>query len=355
LDGTMLVNGVTRIDLPSYQGGPTLGPEGGFGIALPCFVAGPENQLAVPVLQQLLSGDDLDDTTLDFNPLVLTGPSGSGKSHLACGIVRRLNDLYGNEHVEYFTAIDFAREVRAARTEDRLEEFRDRLASLSLLVIEDLQLLPERLFIQRELRDTVDTLVEAGCSVVITSQNSPSAMPQLETGLRDRLASGLTIRLRQPGTEARHEILQLAAQERNLSLDPVELQNLVQRLDGPAPQLLRALAELELSASSVGDLTNLRESVELKQIIAVVARYFSLTQAALKSPARRKSLVHARGVVIHLARRLTDLSYAQIGQTLGNRDHTTIMHAQRSMQRQLANDSDTQQAVDELQRILTAV
>jgi chromosomal replication initiator protein len=87
----------------------------------------------------------------------------------------------------------------------------------------------------------------------------------------------------------------------------------------------------------------------------VVARYFSLTQAALRSPTRRKSLVHARSIVIHLARKLTDLSYAQIGQGLGRRDHSTIMHAHRNIQKLLTNDHATQQAIDQLQRILTAV
>ncbi len=351
----MLVNGVTRIDLPSYQGGLTIGPEADYGVALPCFVVGPENQLAVPVLQRLLSGEAYGEVTQTFNPLVLTGPAGSGKSHLARGIIRRLNDLHGSESGEYFTAIDFAREVRAAHADGELETFRERLANLLLLIVEDLQRLPERLFIQRELRDTLDTLVNAGSTVVLTAQGSPAAMAQFEAGLRDRLASGLTIRLRTPGTEARHEILQLAAKDRNLSISPKELQSLVQRIEGPASQLLRAVSEWELSDTTSSRMATFREPVELKQIIAVVARYFSLTQAALRSSARRKSLVHARGIAIHLARRLTDLSYAQIGQGLGHRDHTTIMHAQRNMQRLLANDAATQQAVDELQRILTAV
>jgi len=350
----MLVNGVTRIDLPNYQGAPPLGSEGDLGLALPCFVAGPENHLAVPVLQQLLSGAEQSQDALAFNPLVLFGPSGTGKSHLVRGIVRQLHDLHEPQTVEYFTAIDFAREVRAARAEEQLEALRQRLANLSVLVIEDLQRLPERPFIQRELRDTLDTLFEAGRMVILTAQQSPTTMATLEAGLRDRLISGLTIRLRAPGTEARYEILQLAAEQRNLSLSQSQLQSLVQRLDGSAPQLLRALSEMELTPDSC-DATHLHGSVELKQIIAIVARYFSLTQTALKSSARRKSLVHARCVVIHLARKLTDLSYAQIGNGLGHRDHTTIMHAQRSIERQLADDPTTQQAVDELHRILTAV
>ncbi len=339
----MLVDGVTRIDLPSSSGGS----EAVEGFALPCFVAGPENRLAVPVLQKLLVGE-IDQM---FNPLVLMGPTGSGKTHLARGIVRQLHGLLGSKAVEYFTAIDFARQVRAARTDNCLAELRDRLANLSLLVVEDLHRLPERTYIQRELRDTLDTLVDAGCAVVLTAQN----LSRLEAGLRDRMASGLAVRLRPPGTEARLEILHLAAEKRRLPFTDKQLQGLAQRVDGPAPRLLQALAELELSAANGDHGTTTRKRVELKQIIAVVARYFSLTQSALKSSARRKSLVYARGITIHLARILTDLSYAQIGRKLGRRDHTTIMHAQRSVERLLTNDVSTQQAVEELHRILTSV
>jgi chromosomal replication initiator protein len=86
----------------------------------------------------------------------------------------------------------------------------------------------------------------------------------------------------------------------------------------------------------------------------VAARYYSLTQAALLSSARRKSLVHARRIIVYLARLLTDLSYAQIGQGLGRRDHSTIMHAQRSIQDLVATDAATQRDLEELRRILTS-
>ena len=119
---------------------------------------------------------------------------------------------------------------------------------------------------------------------------------------------------------------------------------------------MRALAELDLQAATGQNVAAAcREPVKLKQIIAVAARYYSLTQAALLSPARRKSLVHARAIIVYLARLLTDLSYAQIGQGLGRRDHSTIMHAQRSIQDLVATDAATQRDLEELRRILTAV
>ncbi len=348
-----MVNGVTQIDLPSCIGDSSRDSE----VTLPSFVAGPENRFAAVAMRRLLDVDLVDADSCLFNPLVLVGPTGSGKSHLARGIARRFHQLSGQDSVEYFTAIDFARQLHVARDANELVSFRQRLANLRLLIVEDLQRLPHRVFVQRELRDTIDALVAADRTVLFTAQQPPATMLKLETGLRDRLASGLLVQLRLPGLEARREILGLVSASRSISLSEDRLDALAKKVDGPAPMLLRALAELELTGESgqATSLDQLREPIRLKQIVAVVARYFSLTQAAMRSPTRRKSLVYARGVVIHLARKLTDVSYAQIGQGLGRRDHSTIMHAHRNIERQLAEDPVTQKAVDELQRILTAV
>ncbi len=329
----MVVSGATQIDFPSCMGDPA--PN--FGAALPCFVAGPENRLAVVAIEQLLAGEDLAAASSCFNPLVLIGPPGSGK----CGITRRFSQLLGEGAVEYFSAIDFARQLRSAREEDKLEKFRERLSNLSLLIVEDLQRLPQRAFVQRELRDTIDVLLASDHLVLLTAQRSPATMMSLEASLRDRLAEGLTVQLRLPGVEARQKIFQLASAGR---LDSSQLAALAKKTEGPVPQLFRALAELQLASETGHAVSDFRPPIPLKQLIAVVARYYSLTQAALRSPKRRKSLVQ-----------LTDLSYAQIGQGLGGRDHSTIMHAHRNAQRLLADDSATQQAVEQLQRILTAV
>lgn len=342
-----MVDGVTVIDLPSCEGDSAAV----FAAPVSAFVAGPENRLAVAALERLLPDDESSGNAPWLNPLVLTGPSGVGKSHLARGIARHWTRLVGEEAVGYFTAIDFARQLHAARNDGQLDFFRALLASLRVLIVEDLQQLPQRVFVQRELRDTIDALVGAGSLVVLTA----SDFAPLDAGLRDRLLGGLGLRLCPPGVAARRELLHQAADARGVALSDDRLQQLAQRVDATAPQLLRALAEFDLQNSTGQDVAAVRRGpLKLKQIIAVVARYYSLTQATLLSSARRKSLVHARAIVVYLARLLTGLSYAQIGLGLGRRDHSTIMHAQQTIQRLAASDAATQRDLDQLQRILSA-
>jgi len=335
----------------------------------PTFVAGPENRLAVPALEQLLAGDDLDTAATLFNPLVMLGPTGTGKSQLARGITRRWQSLLKKQKAttqitrtvathavaEYLTTADFARQLHTAREANTVDAFRQRLANLRLLVLEDLQRLSPRVYVQRELRDTLDVLIEAGAVVVITAAQPPATMSGLDAGLRDRLASGLTIRLQPPGPEARIELLQQIATERGLQISTEQLHVLAQKATGPAPQLFRALSEYELAAGEISPLAQARGPLQFKQILAIVARYYSLTQAAIRSSARRKSLVQARAVTIYLARTLTTQTYTQIGHSLGGRDHTTVMHAARTFKKRLTSDASAQQDIEELKRILTAV
>ena len=340
-------DGVTVIDLPcSEWDAPQVS-------ATPhaAFVAGPENRLAVIALQQLLEGDQLPADSTWFNPLVLTGPSGTGKSHLARGITRHWSRLIGESDVAYFTAIDFARQLHSARKDSQLELFRRYVAALQLLVIEDLQQLPRRTFIEREFRDTLDLLADAGGTVVITASDITCA----DSGLRDRLQSGLVVRLCLPGIQARREILCQASQSRGIQLSDDQLQQLSHQIDGPAPRLMQALAELDLQQTTGQPVSEACHSpLKLKQVVAVVARYYSLTQSALLSSARRKSLVHARGVIVYLARLLTNLSYAEIGRGLGGRDHSTMIHAYRCILELSGSDSATQRDLDQLRRILTS-
>ncbi|MCG8449578.1 MAG: DnaA/Hda family protein [Pirellulales bacterium] len=349
-----MVYGVTLLDLPGCDWSSTLRTEND-GKALRYFVAGPENRLVVPTFERLLAGEELPSGCF-CDPLVLAGPAGAGKSLLVRGIVRRWAQRLGAEAVGYYTAVDFGRQLRDARNEGNLSDFRHQLCELRLLVVEDIHRLATSMFVQRELRDTLDTLAESGSVVVLTSVQPPAIQANLEAGLRDRLSGGLTIHLRLPGIEARTKILQVVAEARGDQLDATQLQTLAQSIQGPAPRLLQGLSQREMHSADRRALPGLDpQPLQFKQIIALVARYFSLTQAAIRSPARRKSLVYARGITIYLARMLTDLTYTQIGQGLGGRDHTTIMHAQQRTEELITTDANTQQTIEALRRILTSV
>jgi chromosomal replication initiator protein len=348
------------------------------------FVLGPENSLLLPPIQRLLTGDDLAEAARLFNPLVLVGPTGSGKSQLAQAIVRHWRGVLqhsagATNEIAYFTAADFGRQLQTAFAEERLADWQQQVRNLKLLVIEDLQRLRRRDPIQQELRHTVDAVIEEGGVVLVTAQCEPAALTEVDLGLRDRIAAGLLVRLQSPGGAARKALLRRVASSRGMLLDDDQLARLAQReaaspaelsarlpaSSGPLPLEGMGANEHgrpEVARAQCGSPSRraTREGVEagtspaqnaqatLKQIIAITSRYFAVTQAALIGPSRRTTLVLARNIVVQLARRHTALSYADIGHALGNRDHTTIMHADRRLTEQLATDPSLQQTFDEL-------
>ncbi len=347
-----MIDGVLELDLPRSEDAPAAS-----GV-LPSFVVGPENSLVVAPLQQLLAVNEFAEAARLFNPLVLVASSGSGKSQLAQGVVRHWRRELADHAVEYFTAADFGREVQNASSEERLPAWQVRVRALRVLVVEDLQRLRPRNTIQQELRDAIDAILQNGGIVVATADREPTALQQVDPGLRDRLAAGLVVRLQRPARAAREAILRLAARSRGIIVSdeviatlarkevasPAELLGRLLKPSGPLPFAERSGKGVEQSAP--------HDFATLKRIVAVTARYFSVTQAALTGPSRRSSLVHARHMAVHLARRLTGLSYAQIGRGLGGRDHTTIMHSDRRLAEQLTNDPMVQQSLEELDRLL---
>ncbi|HYO24098.1 MAG TPA: DnaA/Hda family protein [Lacipirellulaceae bacterium] len=371
-----MIDGVLQFDFP--------GPGASTGLAEPSspFVVGPENRLLAAPVERLLGAPTALAPPL-CNPLVLVGPAGSGKSHLVQGLVRAVSQRVGAQQAAYFTAADFGRERQAAEAEQRLDAWRDQVRGVRLLVVEDLDRLRPRATIQRELRATIDAVTLGGGNVVVTAHCEPMLISHLEPGLRDRLTAGLTIRINRPDLPARRALLAQFAAARGLDLASDRLDCLAQKECGAAGQLLGRLALAEQSltrqssathgpathgaashgpsgvpggpADSAGSsLPTHQGAAPVKHILAVTARYFGLSQSALTGPSRRRSLVQARNMVVYLARRHTDLSYADIGRALGNRDHTTIMHADRRLADQLASDAETEQTLANLDRIISS-
>ena len=402
---------VTRIDLPGRLWKATRDKTGEMEQRMPCFVAGPENRLIAVAVESLLHFDPT------FNPLILLGPTGCGKSHLAGGIAKLWHknlsecenqatsskdrrgpqsldfqpvpwcdffsfpaDRCGSRSVAYLSLNDFGRLYRQAREQDKLTELQETMNRLRLLVLEELHLMRLGRVIQRELRTVVDRLLANGAMILATSQQPLSMITTMEWGLRDRLSSGLSVRMMPPDFAARLELLQLAADRRGTELDLSSARRMSRQVEGFAPQLFQALLRFERQHAQTGPkqdsfqssistisehcdgsqsepchkTPSRRKHVTMHQIVTVVARYFSMPQAQLRGSSRRQSTVLARGVAVHLARMLTELSYAQIGHHLGNRDHTTTLHANRKLLRLVANDSFTQECVKDLKRIITA-
>lgn len=324
------------------------------------FVAGEENRLAAVGVLSLL-----DDDASRYNPLVLHGPTGTGKTHLARGIAEAWRQRIGRS-VVYCVAADFARQYAEALQTQGLPELRATYCSAALLVIEDLDRLAGKTAAQEELARTLDAIGQAEGQVVVTASEAPGDIHGLLPSLRSRLEAGLLVPLSRPGLAARLVLLGQLAEQRGFELDSDARDLLATHLDGTVRELSAALLRLaegsetptqRITAAAVAEHLDRRrgqtEPVPVQAIAVATARHFAVRVAELRSPSRRRGIVHARGTAMYLCRELTDCSLERIGQYFGGRDHTTVLHACRKIEEQLDRDAETRDAIDKLRDRLT--
>ena len=324
-----------------------------------CFIAGPENQLAAKALGWLAENSDQ-----SYSPLVLCGPSGTGKSHLS-------RDVAGaRQGCVHTNATEFARELAAAIDGGTVAEFQSRHRTAEMLVFEDLSQLSAKRAASIEFQHTLDALEAREASVLITSRVPPAEIAALPAGLVSRLNGGLVVTLSPPALAARRAILRRLAISRGIQFDADALDLMAEKLNLTAPQLRGAIMELaagfdaeDRNTSLVVDLDRAKRFLadrrpasrpELTEVSSAVAKYYGLKPAVLSGPSRRRQAVLARNVAMYLGRLLAGASLAALGRHFGGRDHTTALHGCRSIERRLPRDAELRAAVGRLERTLSA-
>jgi chromosomal replication initiator protein len=333
-------------------------------VALRAFVAGPENRLIATAIERLVRGADTQCHALP-TLLAIYGPSGTGKTHLARGLVQSWQARDGDACAEYFTGADFRHALHDAVRSETSSQFRSRLRSRRLLAIDDIDRLPRDDYLQQEIRYTIDSCVDRGDLFVVTSSDATGKLRNLAADVRSRLAGGLELRLAPPDEAARQQIACQVSAALGRPLSAEAARRLATGVVGTAGDVFGALFELNATLSRpIGSdvraverylATRAARRPTVRDILQAVAKYYRVPQKVLKSSTRRQSVVSARAMAVYLARELSGLSHERIGAALGGRDHTTIMHNYHKIAERLAHDPATRDALDELQRILKPI
>ena len=275
------------------------------------------------------------------NPLFIYGGAGLGKTHLLHAIGHAA--LASKNQVLYVSAEQFTNEFINAIQHRKTEEFRNKYRSVDILLIDDIHFISGKEQTEESFFHTFNELHNANRQIAITSDCSPESMPLLEDRLRSRFEWGLIADIQPPDFETRLAILQARAEQQgaNVSSDVLELiaqraQKNIRELEGSLnrviayAKLTRAFLTPKLAAQALEDIarkTPKSGSITPSLVIEAVANSFQLAPVALKSGKRGKEIVLARQVAMYLIRQETSCSLAQIGKELGDRDHSTVIHA----------------------------
>ena len=298
-----------------------------------------------------------------YNPLVIHGDSGLGKTHLLHAIGHYVLNLYPSSRVRYVNSEEFTNDVINAIRENRTAALRQKYREIDVLLVDDIQFLENKESTQTEFFHTFNALHNANKQIVMTSDRPPKNLRTLEERLRNRFEWGLQTEMLPPDLETRIAILRKKAAIEKLTApaDVLEfiaskVQTNIRELEGA---LIRATAyanlqgatvDLQLAQIVLKDLVAEGEEPEITSgvILAQTAAYSEFTIEELCGTNRSRDLVLARQIAMYLCRELTDMSLPKIGADFGGRDHTTVMHADRKIRKLMAEKHAVYNQVTEL-------
>lgn len=328
------------------------------------FVEGKSNQLARAVAQKVA----LNPGEETSNPLYLYGGTGLGKTHLLHAIGNGILSRNPNARVLYIHANSFMQQMVNAMRDNKMDDFKRFYRSLDALLVDDIQFFAEKEKTQEEFFFIFNRLFETGRQIILTSDRYPKEIEKIEERLKSRFGWGLTTAIEPPELETRVAILLKKAEEKGIEL-PEEvaffigqkLRTNVRELEG-ALNRLSAYAEFKATSITIDfvretlkDMLALQDKlVTVENIQKVVAEYYRIKVADLKSKSRSRSIARPRQLAMALSKELTNRSLPEIGRGFGDRDHTTVLHACRTIAKLREEDSNIQEDWSNLIRTLSA-
>jgi len=316
---------------------------------LEAFVVGACNRLAHSVACSVVEGPTADNT-----PIFLHSGCGLGKTHLLHGIANALTDKRPSIRWLYASGEEFTNQFITALRERSLDAFRRRFREIDVLLLDDMQFIANKKATQEEFLHTFNAIDAAGKRVIMAADAHPKTTTALSESLVSRLIAGMVVRIEPPDLETRCEILRRrAAQMRQTLPEPVvcylaeRIHGNVRELEGCLLKLLAftALAEapvtLEIARQAMNDhLGRGARPPTVEEIERCAGAYFGLTVTDLRGSSKNRTIVLARNVAMHLARKHTGMSLPEIGRLMGGKDHTTVLHACRRMEKLLGEDAE---------------
>jgi len=327
------------------------------------FVTGPGNRLAhaasVAVANQ--PGEA-------YNPLFIHGGVGLGKTHLLQAICQTILSNNPVARIYYVSCDAFVNRFVDSVSRGEMADFRNHYRHVDVLVIDDIHFLADHTRTQEEFFHTFNALYQNRRQIVLSSDSAPSEIPQIEERLVSRFQWGLVAHVTKPCFETRLAIVRAKAATRDLRLDDEVAAFIAQRIESNARELEGALTTIQGHASLQGRPITLglahevlggapepvaARSISLEQIVNTVTAFYDVSFKELQSKKRSKSIAEPRQVSIYLARKHTRFSLQEIGGAFGGRDHTTVMHSIKVVEKRIGEDPRFAGQVHEIEAALT--
>ena len=316
--------------------------------SLNTFVVGPFNELAHAAAQAVIRRPGI-----AYNPLLIYGPTGLGKTHLIQAVGNHFRVQAPERKVFYVTSEKFSMDYVSALQTGKVQGFKEKYRQYDLLIMDDIQFLAGREKIKEEFFHLFNHLYDGNKQLVFSSDQHPNVIQNLEDRLKSRFNAGMIISVTPPDHESRLAIVRTKALQHNIIFPDDVLEYLASTVEGNVRELEGALnlllihLEMRVEPLTIADAkvllrgasTTTKKAVSIPEVVRTIASYYNVDESSIYEKTRRKEVVRPRQVIMFLLREDFKISFPTIGDKLGGRDHTTVIHSCEKIRNDLLGDS----------------
>lgn len=320
------------------------------------FIVGSFNQLAHAAAQAIINKPGL-----AYNPFFIYGGTGLGKTHLIQSIGNAIKLKYPDKKVYYITLEKFATDYINSLQTNKINAFKDKYRKYDAMIIDDIQFVGKMEKTQEELFHMFNTFYENNKPIIFSSDKHPNYIPGLEDRLKSRFAAGMIADVNEPEFESRLAILKAKARENNFNISNELLEYIASVICGNIRELEGSLnaiicqSQLKNKDLSLNEVKNLiknnikpKKNVSVKDVVKIISDFYSIDENSVYEKTRRKEIVRARQMVMYILREDFNVSYPLIGQKLGGKDHTTVIHSFSKVKNDLKTNSQLSQELEQI-------
>ncbi len=324
------------------------------------FVIGPFNEIAHAAAQAVIKNPGK-----VYNPLFIYGNTGIGKTHLTQAIGNHVKKHFPNKKVFYLTSEKFGTECWDAIQNSRMAQFKEKYRKYDLLIVDDIQFFSGKDKFQEELFHLFNHLYDNFKQIIFSSDKHPNYIQNLEDRLKSRFGAGMIIDIPSPDAQSRSAILQSKAKTYNLILNQDVIDYLSETVTGNIRELEGVLNSIVIQTQikgrplSIIDIKNIvrdtarpRKNVAIKEIVKTVAQFYNIEEESIYDKTRKKEVVKPRQVVMYILREDFNVSFPSIGEKLGGRDHTTVIHSCEKIKNDIKTDTELSKEIGQLRAMM---
>ena len=321
------------------------------------FIVGSSNKLAHAAAMAVA-----DNPYIIYNPLVIYGKSGVGKTHLLLAIKNHISRKFPDKKIVYTRGEDFTNQLITSINAGTMDIFREKFRTADVLLMDDVHFIAGKEQTQEEFYNTFETLKSNGRQIVITLDRPPKEIKTLTDRIRSRFESDLMADISSPDYETRVGIIKTKAEMLNITLDENIIFYIAEHIRANTRQLegvvkkLKAYIEIQQKVPTIPVVQNFirdivsdpqKEPIKIEQIISEVSRNYSVQESDILSNRRPANIAFARQVAMYIAKETTELSYKSIGESFG-KDHTTVLYACTIVEKRMKQDESQKDTIEEI-------